>query len=80
MLAHRVFDHCFIRGEHESGTGGEYEEPDRFQSFDRGVGQTAIQVVDQYHELVDAGFLQQAVERLAERGNLFRRILGAFPA
>ena len=76
MLADRVFDHRLVGGDDECGARGEHEQPDRLERLDRGVGQAAVEVVNQDDELLDPCPLEEIVECLAERldllGNGFR--------
>jgi hypothetical protein len=75
MFAHRIFDHRLIGGDDEGGAVGEYEQADRFERLDGGVGKAAIKIVDQHDQLVDTGRLQQARESLPEGLDLFRNVL-----
>ena len=76
MLAHRVFDHRLVGRDDERSPRGEHEQPDGFERFNRGVGQAAVQVVDQDNELLDARVFQKLVECLAECFYFLRNVPG----
>lgn len=75
MLADGILNHRLIGGHHEGGTRGEDEQPNRLKRLDSGVGQTAIKIVNEHDELVDARLREQVVECLAERADLLRYIV-----
>jgi len=75
MLAHRIFDHRLICGDDECGAIGEYEQADRFERLDGGVGKAAIEIVDQHDQLVNPRSLQQACECFPKGLDLLRHVL-----
>ena len=75
VLAHRILDHRLVGRDDERCPGGEHEQPDRFERFDGGVWQAAIEVIDQDDELFDPRVLQELVEGLAERFHFLGHIL-----
>ncbi|GLS32586.1 hypothetical protein GCM10007937_42960 [Mesorhizobium albiziae] len=66
MLAHRIFDHRLVGGDDEGGARREDEEADVLQGLDRGIGQAAIEVIDQANELLDASLIEEIVKSLPE--------------
>lgn len=67
MLADGIFDHQLVGSDDEGGALHEQEEPDRLQGGDRRLGQATIEVIDDHHELVDIGRVEQFLEFVAER-------------
>ena len=74
MLTHRIFNHRLIGRDDERGAGGEDEQPDGFERFDRRVRQAAVEIVDEDDQLLDTRLLEQIVKSFPECLDLFRHI------
>ena len=76
VLADRIFDHRLVRSDDERSPGSEDEEPHGLQSLDSRIWKTTVEIVDEHHELVDAGLVEEFIKSSSEAVYLFRDVLG----
>ncbi len=77
MFANRVLDHGLVRRNHERSSLRKHEESDRFERFDRRVGQATIEIVNQHDQPIDRGLVEKLVERFLKLLNVLRDVLGS---
>ncbi len=74
MRPNGLSDHALVRCNDEGGVLEEKEEPHRLQRSDRGLGEAAIEIVDQYYQ----GDVQFGERRLEIVPECLNRLAGRF--